>query len=218
MPGISGLFTSIFHFFTAYYFQETPLSESLKSQAMKNILILGGGCGAVMTAQRIFKGTTGKNGTAPFKITIVSPNTHLYWNLAAPVGAVGLYSNDTLFRAIEPGFKQYGDKFEFVLGKAEILDPEAKTVTLAEGKTLEYDWLILATGSRLKAPLPLKNLNSTEATKEAMSTFVAKIQDSKDIVIGGAGPTGIEVAGEIACKFSSKKTVHLVSLAILYFR
>jgi NADH dehydrogenase FAD-containing subunit len=212
MHSISDLFINIFHFFTAYYFQETPLSESLKPQAMKNILILGGGYGAVMTAQRIFKGSAGKGQSATFKITIVSPNTHLYWNLAAPVGAVGLYSNDILFRAIEPGFKQYGDKFEFVLGTAETLDPQAKTVTLADGKTLDYDWLILATGSRLKAPLPLKNLGSTEATKEAMNAFVAKIEESKDIIIGGAGPTGIEIAGEIACEFPEKK-IHLVSLA-----
>jgi len=68
----------------------------------------------------------------------------------------------------------------------------------------------------LKAPLPLKNLDSTKATKEAMTAFVAKIEASRDIVIGGAGPTGIEVAGEIAGKFSSKKTVHLVSLTIPY--
>lgn len=217
MPSISNILTTIFHFFTAYYFYEPPLTESLKTIPMKNILILGGGCGSVMTAQRIFKGTTGKGETTPFKITIVSPNSHLYWNLAAAVGSVGLYSNDTLFRAIEPGFKQYEDRFEFVLGTAENLDPETKTVTLADGKILEYDWLILATGSRLKEPLPLKNLDSTEATKEAMIAFVAKIEASGDIVIGGAGPTGIELAGEIAGKFGSRKTVHLVRLTFFYF-
>jgi len=211
MYSISGLFISIFHFFTAYYFQEAPLPQSLKSQAMKNILILGGGCGAVTTAHLIFKGAA-EGSSEPFKITIAAPNTDLYWNLAAPRGAVGVYGDDKLFSAIAPGFKQYRDKFEFVVGTAETLDPEAKTVTLADGKTLEYDWLILATGSRLKEPLPFKGLGSTEATKEALHAFVAKVRESKDIVIAGAGPTGIEFAGEVAFEFPGKKKVHLVSL------
>jgi NADH dehydrogenase FAD-containing subunit len=215
MSSIHGLFTTIFHFFTAYYFQEAPFPEFLKSQAMKNILILGGGCGAVTTAHRVFKGAA-KSGSAPFKITLVAPNADLYWNLAAPRGAVGVYGDNKLFSAIAPGFKQYGDKFEFVIGTAETLDPEAKTVTLANGKSLKYDWLILATGSRLKEPLPFKGLGSTEATKETLRAFVEKVRESKDIVIAGAGPTGIEFAGEVASEFPSKK-VHLVSLTTPHF-
>lgn len=105
-----------------------------------------------------------------------------------------------------------------MLGTAEKLDPGSKTVILTDGKSLKYDWLILATGSRLKAPLPLKNLNSTEATKKVMTAFVAKIEESKDIVIGGAGPTGIEMAGKIAGKFFTRKTVHLVSSTFSCFR
>lgn len=98
-----------------------------------------------------------------------------------------------------------------MVGTAETLYPEAKTVTLAGGKTLEYDWLILATGSRLKEPLPFKGLGSTEATKEPLHAFVAKVRESSDIVIAGARPTGIEFAGEVASEFPGKK-VHLVSL------
>jgi NADH dehydrogenase FAD-containing subunit len=210
MSSIHGLFTTIFHFFTAYYFHEASLHESIKSQAMKNILILGGGCGAVTTTHRVFKGAA-KGSSAPFKTTLVAPNADLYWNLAAPRGAVGVYGDNKLFSAIEPGFKQYGEKFEFAIGTAETLDPEAKTVTLADGKSLKYDWLILATGSRLKEPLPFKELGSTEATKEALRAFVEKVRESKDIVIAGAGPTGIEFAGEITCEFPSKKVL-LVSL------
>lgn len=149
MPGISGLFTrvshfftsvyhfltSVFHRFTAYCFQETPCPESFDSQAMKNILILGGACGSVTTAHRIFHGAA-KGGSAPFKITIVAPNTHFYWNLAAPRGAVGVYGDEKLFSAIAPAFKQYGDKFEFVVGTAETLDPEAKDCYVGGWKDL----------------------------------------------------------------------------------
>lgn len=133
MPGISGLFASVFHFFTTYYFLEPPLPESLQSQAMENILIIRGACGSVISAHRTFHGAV-KGSSAPFRITIVAPNIHLSWNSAAPCGAVGVYGDHKLFSAVAPGFKQYGDKFEFVVGTVETLDPETKTVTLADGK------------------------------------------------------------------------------------
>ncbi|KAK4551347.1 hypothetical protein LTR86_011222 [Recurvomyces mirabilis] len=209
MPSISDLLTSVLHFFTGYYFQEALSSDSLTSRQMKTIVVLGGACGSITTAHRIFHGTA-KGSTIPFKIIIVAPNTELYWNLASPRGAVGVYGENKLFTPIAAGFKQYGDKFEFVLGKAEILDPDTKTVTLADRRTLAYDWLILATGSSLKEPLPFKCLGSTEATKQALQAFVVKVRKAKVIVVAGAGPTGIEFSAEVASAFPDKK-LHLIS-------
>ena len=179
MPGVVGLFTSVFHFFTAYYFQETPPNPSLKSLAMKNIVILGASHAGASTAHRILKQASK---TAPFKITLVSPNTDIYWNMAAPRAAIRVYGDEKVFQPIAPGFKQYGDKFESVVGTAQSLDVQAKTVGLADGKTLEYDFLILSTGSRTKEVTPFKGLGSTEETKKALHTFREKVKESKTIV------------------------------------
>lgn len=83
-------------------------------------------------------------------------------------------------------------------------------------KALEYDWLILAIGSRLKEALPFKGLGSTEATKNALRAFVAKVRESKNTITAGAGPTGIEFAGEGASKSPGKK-VHVVILITSHF-
>lgn len=208
MPGVVDFLTSIFHFYTAYYFQETPPNPNLKSLAMKNIVILGASYAGISTAHRLLKQAPK---TAPLKITLISPNTHIYWNMAAPRAAIGLYADEKVFQPIAPGFKQYGDKFEFIVSTAETLDTQAKTVGLAGGKMLQYDFLILATGSRTKEVTPFKGLGSTENTKEALHTLQEKMKQSKTIVIAGSGPTGIELAAELTFEYGKKKQVHLVS-------
>jgi hypothetical protein len=96
--------SSFFHFLTARYFQQTP-TPSLASRNMKNIVILGGSYGGISTAHRILK-HAGK--TALCKITLVSPNTHFYWSMAAARGLVpGQITDEELFRPFAEGFKRY---------------------------------------------------------------------------------------------------------------
>lgn len=178
---------------------------------MKTVVILGGSYGGISTAHRIFKQAK----INPVKIILVSPNTHHYWNIAGPRALVpGQISDDKIFQSIAPGFKQYpADRFEFVLGSAESLDVETKKVTVAGPtgqKVLDYDILILATGSSTKGDVPLKGRGSTEATKDAIHVFQQKVKQAKDIYIAGAGPTGVELAGEIAFEYKGQKNITLV--------
>jgi len=205
--------TTLFHFITAHYFQET-LDPSLSSRTMKNIVILGGSYAGVSTAHRLLKQAAK---LAPFKITLVSPDTDLYWNMASARGIVpGQFSDEKLFRNIPAGFEKYPiTQFEFILASAESLDVEAKKVGLS-GTTgqqmLDYDFLILATGSCTKGGTPLKGLGSTEATKKALHDFQGQIRKAKTIVVAGGGVTSIEVAGELAYEYGQRKEVILVSL------
>lgn len=174
---------------------------------MTNIVILGGSYAGVSIAHRVLKKTP-KN--VPIKITMVSPNTDLYWNMATPRAAAGVYGDEKIFKPIEPGFKQYGDRFQFIVGTAESLDESTKTVRLADGNKLKYDILVLATGSRTKAPTVFKGVGSTQDVKAELQRFRDDVKQAHTIVIAGGGPTGIELAGEVAFEFGSKKDVHLV--------
>lgn len=208
MSGVLDLVTNIFHFFTAYYFHDAPPTASLKSLAMKQIVILGASYAGVSTAHRILKRASK---TVPFKITLVSPNTDLYWNIAAPRAAVGVYGDEKVFRPIAPGYEKYGERFEFIVDTAQSLDVRAKTVRLAGGQTLDYDFLILATGTRTTEITPFKGLNSTEETKRELQMLREKVEEAKTVIVAGGGPTGIEFAGELAYKYGKAKKVHLVS-------
>ncbi|GAA0158607.1 hypothetical protein Leryth_014915 [Lithospermum erythrorhizon] len=72
-------------------------------------------------------------------------------------------------------------------------------VTTANGKTISYDYLVIATGHDEK----------TEFTKtEKLGYFKAnqeKIKSTNSILIVGGGPTGVELAGEISTDFPGKK-------------
>ncbi|KUJ06579.1 nucleotide-binding domain-containing protein [Mollisia scopiformis] len=177
---------------------------------MKNILILGSSYAGISTAHRILKQSSK---TGPVKITLVSPNTHFYWTMASSRGLIpGQFSDDQMFQPISAGFKQYVEaQFEFILASAESLDVDNKSVGISGGRTLKYDFLILATGSHYKGDTPLKGLGSTEATQTALHDFQAQIQKAQKIVVAGGGVTGIEVAGEIAYEYGSKKEVILIA-------
>ncbi|TVY81370.1 Oxidoreductase ptaL [Lachnellula suecica] len=180
---------------------------------MKTVVILGGSYGGVSTAHRILKQAA--KVSSPVKIILVSPNTHLYWNIAATRALLpGQIADEKIFQAIAPGFKQYpADRFEFIIGSAEGVDVATKKVTVsgATGNSeLSYDILILATGSNAKEDIPLKGKGSTEATKESLHVFQNKVKQAKTIYVVGAGPTGVEVAGELGFEYGKTKKITLV--------
>uniref|UniRef100_A0A175YMJ9 FAD/NAD(P)-binding domain-containing protein n=1 Tax=Daucus carota subsp. sativus TaxID=79200 RepID=A0A175YMJ9_DAUCS len=72
-------------------------------------------------------------------------------------------------------------------------------VMTADGRSIPYDYLVIASGH--KEPYP-------EARAERLKQFQSdneKIKSSQSILIVGGGPTGVELAGEIAVDFPEKK-------------
>jgi NADH dehydrogenase len=92
----------------------------------------------------------------------------------------------------------------FAPGEAAGLDPEKKTVTLADGEQLSYDRLIVATGSRMRRP-PVPGAETaysvdTQAEAIAFDARLAEIAGkatAPTIAVVGAGFTGIELVLEL---------------------
>ncbi|XVE79173.1 hypothetical protein DITRI_Ditri14bG0036700 [Diplodiscus trichospermus] len=77
-----------------------------------------------------------------------------------------------------------------------ITDTEVLT---ADGRLVAYDYLVIATGHRDPVPTTkTERLNQYQAENQ-------KIQSAHSILIVGGGPTGVELAGEIATDFPEKK-------------
>ncbi|SPO07042.1 uncharacterized protein DNG_09736 [Cephalotrichum gorgonifer] len=185
---------------------------------MKHVVIVGGSFAGVGTAHRILKQAAKSAQLAPFKITLVSRDSHFYWNLAAPRAVIpGELSDDQLFRSIAEGFAHYpSTQFEFVLGSATGIDTDAKTVQVTRGdddtaQELNYDYLILSTGASDRADTPFKSRGSTEATKDALHELQRKVEKAETIIIAGAGVTGVETAGELKFAYGARKRVTLLS-------
>lgn len=182
---------------------------------VQTIVILGAGWVGLPLAHKILKHTLPKmNGE--LKLILVSPNSHFYWNVAAVRGVIpGQIADDEMFLPIAKSFTQYDSKnFEFILGKAEELSAEKNSVTILTNdnvsREVTYDQLVIATGSSLHGEVPLKPVGKHEDTISALHSLQQKIKDAKSIVVAGAGPTGVEVAGELASAYGKSKDITLV--------
>jgi NADH dehydrogenase FAD-containing subunit len=60
--------------------------------------------------------------------------------------------------------------------------------------------------------MPIKNLSTTEQTKDALHDWAKRIEAAESIVVAGAGATGIEVAGELGQEYAitGKKKITLI--------
>jgi NADH dehydrogenase FAD-containing subunit len=188
--------------------------DDTKPKAMKKIIVLGGSYAGISTAHRILK-QVDKIGS--FKITLVSPNSDMYWNMASPRGIIpGLIPDDQMFSPIAAGFSHYSpDQFKFELASATAVDVEAQEVTITDAngeRTLDYDYLIIATGSRTKTDTPFKPLDSTAETKKLLHTYQASVKKAQTIVVAGGGVTGVEIAGELGAQYGREKDIILVHL------
>lgn len=172
----------------------------------ETILILGGAFAGMSAAHYTLKHVIPKlpsnNGTT-YCVTIVNPSKDFYWRIAGPRVAASkeLMPYNKLFYPIEPAFAYAKDKFSFVQGKATHVDPAGQTVSVetatGEQKSIPYAALVIATG--FTTPCPLFTQTTDRAALEATyDAFHSQLKNAKTVVIGGAGPVGVETAGEIA--------------------
>ncbi|KAL4945483.1 hypothetical protein BDV06DRAFT_230855 [Aspergillus oleicola] len=182
----------------------------------KHIVIVGGSMSGLSTAHQILKQTSRNQ----VRVTLVSRDTHFYWNIASPraVASATRVQDSDIFASIPEGFAKYPEgQFEFVLGLATGLDAAAKVLCVGgEGvdgleKQISYDVLVLCTGSDTKTATPFKSRGSTEATKKALHDYQKRIKAAKTILVVGGGPTGVEVAGELASEYGSEKKIILAA-------
>ena len=171
------------------------------------VVILGGGFGGLYAAKALKK--------APVQVTLLDRrNFHLFQPLLYQV-ATGALSPGEIASPLRSVLRP-AEEHASVAGEAVDLDAEISRVILDDGQTVEYDSLIVATGStdsyfghddwRRNAP-SLKTIEeATEIRHKILYAFEAaerepdpeKQREWLTFVIVGGGPTGVELAGALA--------------------
>lgn len=173
---------------------------------LPQVVVLGAGFGGLEFAQRF--------PTHVARVTVVDrQNHHLFQPLLYQVATAGLAAPDIAqpIRAI------LRDKPNLVVQMAEVkrIDLAARRVELGDG-ALDYDWLVIALGSRTTyfgndaweqhAP-GLKTLDDAMRMRRQMLLAYERAELEPDpqrrhelmtTVVVGAGPTGVELAGSFA--------------------
>jgi NADH dehydrogenase FAD-containing subunit len=172
----------------------------------ETILILGGSFAGISAAHYALRHTIPslprKAGTT-YTVTMVNPTKDYFWRIAGARAIVSkqLMPPSKLFYPIEPAFAYAKDIFTFVQGTATAVDAASHTVTVTtatgEQRSVPYVALIIATG--FSTPSALFTLSSDRKTLEdTYDTFQKALVNAKKVVIGGAGPVGVETAGEVS--------------------
>ena len=115
------------------------------------------------------------------------------------------------------------DRAEVRTARVEACDTERETVTLADGTVLEYDYAALCLGASTafydlpgvaEYGLPLKSIADAEAIRErALSAIDGG--ESATFVVGGAGLSGVQVAGELATLAAEEGAADRINIVLL---
>jgi NADH:ubiquinone reductase (H+-translocating) len=171
------------------------------------VVILGGGFGGLYAAKALKK--------APVQVTVLDRrNFHLFQPLLYQV-ATGSLSPGEIASPLRSVLRKQANT-RVLLGEAIDLDADGRRVILDDGQSVEYDSLIVATGSAdwyfghddwKKAAPGLKGIeNATEIRRKILFAFEAaerepdpeKQREWLTFAIVGAGTTGAELAGALA--------------------
>jgi NADH dehydrogenase len=177
------------------------------SKSEKEVVIIGGGFGGISAAKKL-------RGSG-LRITIIDKrNHHLFQPLLYQVATAALSPGDVAvpIRSIFSSQKNMST----ILGEVTSVNKRDKSVTLANGRVIHFDYLIIASGAEYnyfgneewKKHAPgLKSIDDAINIRERIlySLEIAdQLQTDEEkkpylsYVVIGAGPTGVEMAGAIA--------------------
>lgn len=160
------------------------------------VLIVGGGFGGVKAALELAKNPKAE-------ITLLSNQTEFrYYPSLYHTATGGDKRNSSI-----PLNKLLPESIKLLEGEATTVDKRAKTITTTDGRTLNYNYLILALGvvtnyfgieGLEEFSYSIKSIPEIKRFKDHLhKQLIDDKQPDLNYVIVGAGPTGIELSGAL---------------------
>jgi len=166
------------------------------SNGRPTVLVVGGGYGGIRVAKAL---------DDIAEVTLLDPKEAFVHNVAAWRALVEPEWLDRIFFPYERLLAQG----RFVRGRAAGVD--GRRVTLASGGMLEADYLVLATGSSYPFPAKVEERDVASARRRVHEAHEALLAAERVLIVG-AGPSGLELAGEIK-SFYPEKQVTIADVA-----
>ncbi|MCV7301151.1 FAD-dependent oxidoreductase [Mycobacterium barrassiae] len=158
------------------------------------VVIIGGGYSGTIAANQLRMGS----GAGTPDITLVNPRTKFVERIRLHQHVAGNYDATVDYGSL------LGEGIELVVDTATRIDSAARTVELASGTSLDYDYVIYAVGSTGTVPssvpgatefaYPIAELEQAQLLRDTIDT----LHPDAPVTVVGAGLTGIEAATELA--------------------
>ena len=174
---------------------------------LPHVVVIGAGFGGLEAVRQLKR--------APVRITLIDRrNHHLFQPLLYQVATGGLAAPD--IAATTRHVVEDQENVTVLLAEVEGIEPEHRRIRIAHGAPIEFDFLIVATGSVSSyfghdewAPYApsLKSLpDAMEIRSRVLTAFErAELEEDPEerqklltFVVVGGGPTGVELAGALA--------------------
>ena len=156
--------------------------------ARASVVVVGGGYGGINAAKAL---------DDVADVTLVDPTEAFVHNVAA---WRALVDPEWLERIFFP-YEHLLAHGRFLRDRAVAVD--GRRVTLASGDVLEPDYLVLATGSAYPFPAKTEEPDIASARARHRAAHEALLAADRALIVG-AGPSGLELAGEIKAFFPDK--------------
>ncbi|PYH94735.1 FAD/NAD(P)-binding domain-containing protein [Aspergillus ellipticus CBS 707.79] len=145
------------------------------------------------------------------KITILDPRDGFYHLVGTPMAHTSRDFIPKAWRTWEEIPELKRQSVSVLKGAAVKVDPEAKSLLYvsdeSEGlqqKSLDYDYLVVATG--LRRPWPTVPVATTKSEYSAQAQrYIDHLQTCNSVAVIGGGAVGIEMAAEIKHRYPSKE-------------
>lgn len=175
----------------------------------RQVVIVGGG----PAGHRLADAILGRDGTGRVRVAVVSDEHHPPYDRVALsrrfAGPVDL--------TLQPTSTWTETRIAVRLGVAAVaVDPAAQAVTLADGGTMRYDDLVLATGSTPPVPhVPgaaaarvFRTVDDVDWLAAEVDRLAALHGRPARVVVAGGGLLGLEAAGGLAARNADVTVVH----------
>jgi NADH dehydrogenase FAD-containing subunit len=168
------------------------MTESNRA-AKPTVVVVGGGYGGITAAKALDETSD---------VVLVEPKDAFMHNIAALRALVDPSWLPKIFFPYA-GLLTNG---RVVRDRAVVVDPHR--VVTASGEEIAADYVVLATGSRYPFPAKTDLIDTHRAQEQVRRTHDALAQADRVLLVG-AGPVGIELAGEIRAVWPEKSIVLL---------
>ncbi len=173
--------------------------------ARKRVVVIGAGFGGLNATKALRR--------APVDVTVVDRrNFHLFQPLLYQVAAAALNPSDIAY-PIRSVFRGQENVRSVLLAEVTDVDVDSRRVTLDDGSTLSYDYLVIATGAthsyfgrdEWESVAPgLKTLEDALTMRQRILSAFEQAEREPEragqlltFVVVGGGPTGVELAGAL---------------------